>query len=517
MSVVHTWPLVTDLAHLTRNDNRDTVLNEWILAWVAHQAPRAPLHLFDGNIFYPERNTLAFSEAMIVQAAMGAPLLWLGASPVLTYNLLLLAGFALNGWSMCLVVRRWTGDWTAGLVSGLIFAFSSHALTRIPHMQAQHVAFLPAALLALDTLLNRPTIGKGIALAFWCVLQALTSVYLMALTLFAMAGALLARPRDWSGRRFLPAAKALASAAGVAGLLLLPFLLPYYHASQEQGVIRSLADAGRYAASWSDYLTTPSRLHTALWSDRFYGGTGLFPGAIGLLLTCVALIRGVAFRDPRARMCLALGILGVLLSFGPKLPGYAALYAIVPLLQGIRATARFGYLATVAVAVIAGFGLVSMRSLVSRRVWPALAIVLVLASAFESMAAPLGLSRYTGIAPIYDRVPREPGTVIVEMPFYGPRSAQFHANYMLNSTRHWQPIVNGYSGFQPRSFYHHAEALQEFPGDRSIAMLREIGVTHVFVHRSHLRAERLEQLKLRTELVLMDAFGETELYRLAPQ
>ena len=44
LAIVHTWPLVTDPATLSRNDNQDTVLNEWIVAWVAHQLPRDPLH-----------------------------------------------------------------------------------------------------------------------------------------------------------------------------------------------------------------------------------------------------------------------------------------------------------------------------------------------------------------------------------------------------------------------------------------------------------------------------------------
>ena len=80
LALVHTWPLASDLAHLTRHDNRDAMLNEWIVAWVAHQLPRAPLHLFDANIFYPERYTLAYSEPMIVQGIMAMPLLWIGAS-----------------------------------------------------------------------------------------------------------------------------------------------------------------------------------------------------------------------------------------------------------------------------------------------------------------------------------------------------------------------------------------------------------------------------------------------------
>src|SRR5207244_5203749 len=114
-----------------------TRLNEWTMAWVAHQAPRAPLHLYDANIFYPERRTLAYSESLLVQAAMAAPLLWMGASPVLAYNIVLLAGFALTGWAMFLVLWRWTGDAMAALTGGILMGFNAHTLTRMPHLQAQ--------------------------------------------------------------------------------------------------------------------------------------------------------------------------------------------------------------------------------------------------------------------------------------------------------------------------------------------------------------------------------------------
>jgi hypothetical protein len=39
LAIVHTWPLITNPATLCRNDNGDALLNEWILAWVAHQLP----------------------------------------------------------------------------------------------------------------------------------------------------------------------------------------------------------------------------------------------------------------------------------------------------------------------------------------------------------------------------------------------------------------------------------------------------------------------------------------------
>ena len=102
----------------------------------------------------------------------------------------------------------------------------------------------------------------------------------------------------------------------------------------------------------------------------------------------------------------------------------------------------------------------------------------------------------------------------MEIPFFGPGSAQHHATYMLNSTMHWRPILNGYSGFQPASFHRNAEALAEFPDHRSMAMLRQIGVTHVFVHADELSADALERLANTSALERVETFGTIRLYRL---
>src|SRR5258708_7558716 len=142
LACAHTWPLASNPAHLSRNDNGDTLLNTWPIAWVAHQLPRHPNHLFDANIFYHGRATLAYSEAMIVQGVMAMPVLGAGGSPVLAYNLVLLAGFVLTGWAFCLLLHRWTGSWAAGYVGGSLAAFNAHVFGRLPHLQTQHVEFV---------------------------------------------------------------------------------------------------------------------------------------------------------------------------------------------------------------------------------------------------------------------------------------------------------------------------------------------------------------------------------------
>lgn len=239
LAVAHTWPLASDPAVLSRNDNGDTTLIEWTLAWDAHQILRQPWNLFEANIFYPSHDTLAFSEHLFTLGMMGAPLFWSGLSPVLVYNLLVIAGLALSGWSLCLVVRRWTGDWIAGVLAGSILAFNAHTLTRVPHLQALHYEFLPPALLVLDALFREPRAKHGVLLAVWFLLTALTSNYQMVFALAALAAAMIVRPADWRARagRLLPP---LAIAAVLSAIVMVPFLLPYLRVRELYGDRKSV-------------------------------------------------------------------------------------------------------------------------------------------------------------------------------------------------------------------------------------------------------------------------------------
>src|SRR5690606_15205762 len=145
-------------------------------------------------------------------------------------------------------------------------------------------------------------------------------------------------------------------------------LYPYLQAQEQQGLTRSLDEVATYAASWRDYLAASGRLHYDWWSAGFARGAGafLFPGLAALLLTGYAIAARAAWAPP-ARLWLGLGIAGLVLSFGTLLPGYEYLYRAVPLLQGIRASVRFGCLVLAAVAALAAFGLAALRTrLVSR-------------------------------------------------------------------------------------------------------------------------------------------------------
>jgi hypothetical protein len=489
LATLHTWPLALDPAHLTRLDNDDTAFNTWVVAWVAHQLPRDPLHLFAAPIFHPAPDALAFSEHMLVPAIIGAPLQWAGLSPVLVYNLLVWVGFALSGFAMTVVLERWTGSAFAAIVAGCLYSFNAHQLVRFAHLQALHMEFFPFALAAFDRVLGGAGPRAAALLAGTFVLQALCSNYTMVFIATALIAALVVRPEPWhvtSGRIW----KHLVIAGAIASVVLVPFLLPYYRVSVDQGLVRTIDDVRVYSAGWLDYLVTAGRLHYSWWSHTVFANrTALFPGAVGTVLALGAIVSGIAWRDRRARMALAFGAVGFALSFGASLPGYAVLHEYIPLLQGVRAAARWGTLFLIAIAILAGFAAARLEARYRRRSWwMALAVGIIGLVTVEALRAPLSLVRFDGIPSIHRRLDQDGVTGIVVFPFYG--GAQFNGNgrYLLDQTRHWKPMVNGYSSFAPDSFFQRAARLQSFPAPETIDELRSIRVSHVVLHRPPLEA-----------------------------
>lgn len=520
LAVLHTWPLATNPAHLSRNDNADTLLNTWAIAWVAHQLPRDPLHLFDANIFHPERLTLAYSEAMIVQGVLAMPILAAGGSPVLAYNLVLLAGFALTGWTFCLLVRRWTGSWGAGYCAGSLAAFNPHVLVRLPHLQTHHVEFLALMLFTLDRLFASRRIRDAAWLGVSFALQGLTSVYLLVFSTWTLLFLAWARAREWFHRDRAKMIALFAVAAGTSTLLLAPYLLAYYGVHRLTGFERTIADAQFLSGSWIDYLSTGSRLHYNLWSYRFLpdARSATFPGVAALVLAGLALAWPETQRDARVRMCVIAAIGCAVVSMLPKMGIYLLLHPIIPLFSAVRVPARLGQVVLLMIAVVAGFGVAGLgRRWPSARTWPMAAAALCALVNLEALRAPLGYTPFSEIPPIYDWLASQRGAVVVELPFYPPSNWFLNGRYMLNSTRHWRPMVNGYSGFRPGSYNDTYAALASFPDVASLAALHARGVTHIVVHRNEFSGSspaRFDAIASIASLQLVAESGDIHIYRL---
>ena len=137
----------------------------------------------------------------------------------------------------------------------------------------------------------------------------------------------------------------------------------------------------------------------------------------------------------------------------------------------------------------------------------------------ESLRAPMTYQPFHGIPAIYKLLADEPGPVILaEQPFF-PRWAIFqNGPYVLASTAHWRPLMNGYSGYTPDTYQHYADAFWYFPADWAIQAMKDAGVTHVMVHPAAFHKDHqavLPALENRTDFELMGIGDDgIRLYRL---
>jgi hypothetical protein len=513
LAIAHTWPLAHRPAVYSRVDNGDYSLNVWVVDWVARTLPADPAHLFDANIFYPARLTLAYSEPLILQGALAIPGVWLGVAPVAMFNLVLIAGFALSGWAFALLVHRDTGSWMAGLVAGSAVAFNAHHLVRIAHIQALHLELVPFVFLALDRLLVTARTRYAALLGAALALQATASIYLLVFTGWAVICAWVVRLPEWR-RRLRETALWTLVAGATCALLLLPVLWPYAELAGTQGMVRTIGETQRCAATWTDYLYTGSRVHYDAWSYRFKDSSDAnFPGLTVTGLALLGLLGGSG-RAPRARMWLGVVLGSVLLSALPRFPGFVWLHEHLPALGAIRCYSRAGQMALIGMAVLAGYGAARLLGVLgTARAATLTGIALVAVINLEALRAPLWYRNFSGVPAIYDRLRDEPRAVVVELPFYDRRAFFGNAGYMINATRHRHPIVNGYSGFAPPDFEATAQAMRTFPDDVALELMHKLGVTHVVVHRTSGMEQRRAAIDASPALRLVAEEDGIAIYR----
>src|SRR5690606_41891816 len=82
------------------------------------------------------------------------------------------------------------------------------------------------------------------------------------------------------------------------------------------------------------------------------------------------------------------------------------------------------------------------------------------------------------------------------------------------AARHFQPLVNGYSGFEPEAFRERARAWAGFPSEAVLDDMSRTGVTHVILHLGRLDGRVVREVSASPRLVLTADDGERRIYAL---
>jgi hypothetical protein len=147
----------------------------------------------------------------------------------------------------------------------------------------------------------------------------------------------------------------------------------------------------------------------------------------------------------------------------------------------MRAPARFGLVVTLALCVFAGL---AVASLLRRTRHAAAAAALLAAVAAGELATTWPMRDVGGFEPVYRELARLPPGAVIEMPFwYLEPMFPRHTYYMLESTQHWMPLVNGYSDYLPPDFRDNVMTLAAFPSRESLKLLAPNHVRYAIIHR----------------------------------
>jgi hypothetical protein len=508
LTAAMTWPQFEYLATRAR-EHQDVYFNMWRLRWFAHALETAPLHIFDGNIFHPEPRTLTYSDAMIVEGLVGAPLLWAGVPPMLVHNVLLLGAIVTSGVGMFVLMQMLTGSAAAGILSAIVFAFVPYRFEHYMHMELQWTMWMPWSFWALHRTLATRSWRHGFLTGLFLSLQMLSSIYygVFLSTLLGVCAVLLliAQP----SKLLWPSIKALLPGALLAVVICGAYALPYLETKSATGG-RSEVELMAFSARPSSYLVaTPDNV---LWG-RAFASRGrlerrLFPGVLVVILAMV----GLLLRPPPkvALVYLVALVMSFDMSLGLSGHIYRLLYEHVPFYQGLRALARLGIFVVFFLAALAAYGYVALAELLPSKARLALAVGLGALLLLEYRVRPLELVPYPNSPPpLYAWLSTQPRGVVAELPMRASGLPGSDPAYSYLSTFHWMPIVNGYSGFYPASYLGRLDDLAAFPDEKSINRLRRDGVRYVVVHLIEIEPARREAVLD----ALRNGFGFAELTR----
>lgn len=487
LTVGLTWPQAAQLrTHVASAD--DSLLSIWRIAWIAH-AIGTPASVADANIFYPEARTLAYTDAVLLQGLVATPFIRAGVSPVLVYNLLILGSIALSGAATYLLARRLTGSVPAAFVAGTIFAFVTYRFDHLMHLELQATVFIPLALWFLDRAFEHRRWADMAGFGACLVLQLLSGIYY---TVFLATALALAIPVRWIGlpaearRRF---AVQFVVVAAVSALCALPYLSLYLQNRSTVGE-RSDSDVLRYSATLLNYLgSDPNSLAHGSWGGPLgRSERRLFPGIAAIGLAVVGLWGWSARKTTIA----LIGLVGFVLSLGLNTPIYGWVREVVFTYRGLRAPGRAGILVLLAVSLLAAYGWATTLARFPRwRVVGTGLLMAVLTVEYVSLPREL-LPLPTEPPALAQWLSQQPRSVILELPL--PRADALHTIqdglYMYESTFHWQPILNGYSGFYPRSYLELLEETKKFPDPSALAYLRRRGVDYIVLHGRYMRPDQ---------------------------
>lgn len=437
------WPVVVNPARVA-NYGTDGELISWITNQTVQKVTgnfRRPegqkYTIWDGNIFYPYRNVLGYSDLFMMAA------LWATLPVVITGNPAVTAGVGLVvGQLLTMGIAYWwwkemTGERTGAMIAAVTLGWAQFHFEYQVHLQMWNMQYWLGAAYCFWKWMKTGRFGWGIGSAVLLGVQAWESV----LPVY-FAAAMMGTMAVFDIKFFRSNAKKIIIFMLLAGGIMAPPAMMYLRVSREFGYQRSIREAAHNGLSVDD-----------TWS--WFGNIGL---VILVAVGVMKIIRHKRFnKDLRWMMVVA--AVGYIMALGPVLKWqektvkvgriffplpYTAAYYLVPGFGALRTPSRWIWLSGWAMCGVIALGFSEVNG---RKSLVGIAGALVVAT-----AGGVHLTRYIDLpqwdtAPaVYKWLAEQPGQVVLELP---AGIENLEDERMMYSMWTKKTLINGTSGFSP--------------------------------------------------------------------
>ncbi|MBW8012921.1 MAG: hypothetical protein FVQ83_17020 [Chloroflexi bacterium] len=499
-AIIITWPLITQVGAALPLGSESTstvpLLNLWTMGWNVESLTHGFESYWNAPIFYPVEGALAFADPQPLTALLAAPL-W-GLNPALAYNFALVVFLTLNGWSVYKVAQRHGTPTVPAIFCGLL----GQILPFITHergvLQLQPYFGILWAIEAMWEMLQLPRRETSILLGISVAVTFLTNGYyglLLVLLLIPLGIKALFQWRDKDTWRIF------FFAVLIAGLLILPVILPQNRILQKMDFQRSLGTIKNNSATIEDYFTPSSQtISGSIFLSGNYVKISLFPGLGVVLLGASGFLVGLR-REKYRRWIIYIALttliaflfsLGLNLHIGNWKP-YNIFREYLPGFGNLQSPFRFGLWVQVSLILMASKTLGTLWKNDNR--WQTMLLGFI--AVIELMPLPARLSAVPH--------PLEFGGLqgpSIFLPYVDGTSAAAYnqtATWMVQTLPTEIELVNGYSGFFPPQNSELKWLMLDFPNEEGLAKLRELGVELIFVSADWVSSAQLSRLGSLTD------------------
>lgn len=472
----------------------------YVYAWNAHILTTNPGDYFNANIYYPNKNTLAYNSFSLTNGLIAMPINLIFHNPVLAYNFLILFSYVMSAFAMYLLTNYFLKNGTIAFISGLMFICTWFNYVRIQDVIIISSEWIPLSLLYLFKFFNDRKPKYIFMVLLFYLLQALTEWYSAIFLAYTLGLCILlnviSKGMEAINKKNL---FLFITIFILAFAILYPFAAPYFeNKSQFLDFKRTKDDALWKAFYLDDYLIPKDKIRYIQYA--FFLFLLFIPLKLKTLKTDIRQIKTAKY------FFIILTFLSFIISLGPKLKAfskvwniplpYSFLFDYAPGFEITRDPRRFEILFILSISFLTSLALhLLIEKIKNTNLKKSIMAIFIIASLmsytsitnFNSMFQYVPTTDKNKIHEIYKWLASLDKNISIYQAAYTsngfekPGNSFREAVFSYYSVFHWKKTVNGLTWWIPPSYQKLTYMKEQLPSKVFLDELRRIKTDYIII------------------------------------